>query len=214
MNAEIASANNGNPSIDIGFKEIVVISSVYLYFSGWTYIYFLFDGFGISLHAVDIPFYYFFVYSYSVIETHAISTMFVVVSLFVFLCFSRYMWSKYLIAVLLVALFPATFYIARQTALKEVRNIRSEAGASYPEVRFTLKGAYPAKHSDQRSTISFDALNDGWSLKLLTHTSKYFYAVYVPKKLPKVKALPMTQVFIIPSDNIERVETRIDIPVQ
>jgi hypothetical protein len=39
-----------------------------VYFTGFIYIYYLYSDFGTSLSAVDIPVYYFFLYSYNVWE--------------------------------------------------------------------------------------------------------------------------------------------------
>lgn len=48
-------------------RNVIFFIALYLYFIGWLYAYYVFSHFGISLDSVDIPFYYFFVYSYSVI---------------------------------------------------------------------------------------------------------------------------------------------------
>jgi hypothetical protein len=40
-------------------RDISLICGVYLYFIGWTYEFYFFSHFGISLAAVEIPVYYF-----------------------------------------------------------------------------------------------------------------------------------------------------------
>ena len=48
-------------------KNTVFVIAVHLYFAGWIYNFYLYKHFGINLGSLNIPFYYFFVYSFTVI---------------------------------------------------------------------------------------------------------------------------------------------------
>lgn len=48
-------------------RNVTFFIAVYLYLAGFVYQYYLYRHLGISLGSLDIPFYYFFVYSYTVI---------------------------------------------------------------------------------------------------------------------------------------------------
>jgi|ERR1043165_4861047 hypothetical protein len=47
-------------------RDVTFFVAVYLYFTGFVYIYYFYDHFGIPLRVVDTPVYYYFVYSYNI----------------------------------------------------------------------------------------------------------------------------------------------------
>jgi len=49
-------------------KEVTFFIAIYLYFMGFIYIYYFYEEFGIPLRVLDTPVYFFFVYSYNVIQ--------------------------------------------------------------------------------------------------------------------------------------------------
>ncbi len=50
-------------------QHTALILAIYCYFAGWVYTYHLFSHFGLTLSAIDIPVYYFFMYSYFALPT-------------------------------------------------------------------------------------------------------------------------------------------------
>ena len=48
-------------------RDLILIIAICCYFMGWIYAHYFYKHFGISLNSLDISFYYFFVYSYSVL---------------------------------------------------------------------------------------------------------------------------------------------------
>jgi hypothetical protein len=48
-------------------KTLILIGAIYLYFIGWVYLHSIYFHFGIPLYSLDIPFYYYFVYSFYVL---------------------------------------------------------------------------------------------------------------------------------------------------
>jgi hypothetical protein len=53
------------------FKEYFVVIAALVYFMGWMFLYYYLYDFGIDIFAVDLPFYYFFVYAFAAIR-HAL----------------------------------------------------------------------------------------------------------------------------------------------
>jgi len=67
-------SDRGQPSSDEGLFSILAtpvliidVVAVLLFTLGWTYIYYFYDNFGVNVHALNIPIYYFFVYALPVI---------------------------------------------------------------------------------------------------------------------------------------------------
>lgn len=44
-------------------KTIALFAGIYCYFTGWTYAYYMLNHFGISHTSIEIPTYYFIIYS-------------------------------------------------------------------------------------------------------------------------------------------------------
>ncbi len=97
-------------------RDLVFIIAIYFYFMGWAYAFYLFNHFGISLNSINIPFYYFFVYSYSVIMDFPAIIVAVVALIVIYLitsCAPIYL-RKWSLALLLIILFPTFFWIAKE----------------------------------------------------------------------------------------------------
>src|SRR2546426_8070906 len=56
--------DEGGPDLNLIVRTGLLILSIYAYFAGWLYAFYFFDHLGLSLNSIDIPAYYFFVYSY------------------------------------------------------------------------------------------------------------------------------------------------------
>src|SRR5437763_7411 len=101
-------------------RNWMLVLAAYAYFAGWIYAYNLFTRFGLSLHAIEIPAYYFFVYSYFALPdatiangaVAAVLTIIVITFLFVSLRYALH----WLLAGTLLVLIPAVFFLAQQQA--------------------------------------------------------------------------------------------------
>jgi hypothetical protein len=148
-------------SLLTALKEVSFFVAIYLYFTGFIYIYYFFDSFGISIRSVDTPVYYFFVYSYNVLTGiqevswgavlkqrplwTSIGVIVVVAAILVFLRRTR---SKQIILMAaLVVLFPIVFSLARATAKNDALGIRT--GLSAKEITFVLKKEASGQTSPQ-----------------------------------------------------------------
>lgn len=130
-------------------KEVTFFVAIYLYFTGFIYVYYFYDHFGIPVRAVDTPVYYFFVYSYNVvwnfgeIKWAALlarpSVWFWLITLFVLsLIFSTFKRRRgVLTTVLLLPLFPLLSSLAYEAANIEARNLR--LGITAKEITLVFK---------------------------------------------------------------------------
>jgi hypothetical protein len=153
-------------------KNIVFLLALYLYFVGWLYSYYLFQEFGISLNSVDIPFYYFFLYSYSVLQT-AWGFSVLVVGFILLFVFSAGNSNKTALAITCMILFPALFYPARAAAKREALSKRLGQAKS---ISFVLR-----QEAAEVVGKDFMELNTSGQLRLLTQTKDQFFVFYQPE---------------------------------
>lgn len=146
---------------------------------GWTYAFYLFNHFGISLNSIEIPFYYFFVYSYSVITGApaiiAVGVALIVICLvtsFAPICLKEFPLKKWALILLLILLFPTFFSIAKKRAVNDALNIRSYGR----KVIFVFK-----KDATKLYPKEFINANNENKLKILTQTNDRFYVLYQPE---------------------------------
>ncbi len=155
-------------------RNVIFIIAVYFYFMGWTYAYYLFNHFGISLNSVDIPFYYFFVYSYSVI-TDILTIITVVAAIIVFYLvtsFAPIYLKKWALALILIVLFPIFFSVAKERADKEALYKRMGFAKT---ITFVFK-----KDAIKFYPKEFINANNRSKLKILTQTNDRYYVIYQP----------------------------------
>ena len=169
---EMTSENRDCPSL---LRNVILVLAIYSYFMGWVHTYYLFKHFGISLHSVEIPFYYFFVYSYPVISS-SYTILIVIVTAAAILSVSFFWLVPYrpiVLGAVLILLLADFFFIARDTAEEDAKRLRT--GIDAKTIVFTfkkdLKSVYPK---------SFMKANSEKELKLLTHTSDMFYVFSQP----------------------------------
>jgi hypothetical protein len=171
-------------------KDLAILVSVYLYFTGWVYHYYLFTHFGVSLSSLDIPIYYFFIYSQPVIYENKIWYIFATVIFILILLLSKYVakritkdsteakkkeleLSKWGIISLLVFLLPLSFHLARRTAITRALSMRNGYAQ---KISFIFKQDANGKYPEE-----FINANGSGKLRLLNQTKDRFFVFYQPK---------------------------------
>src|SRR5580700_9236536 len=92
-----------NPDADFikSIRDVAFVIAIYLYFSGWIYLYTYFNFFGVSVRQTDMEFYYFLVYSVNVmsylIVSHWFITLCVVAASMAIVHWLRYRWVIYVL---------------------------------------------------------------------------------------------------------------------
>lgn len=153
-------------------RFLFFVIAIYLYFIGWIYAHYFFHYFGISLNSVDIPFYYFFVYSYTVIF-NVIGGMILVVVILLAYLFTYSYYKKLGLALILIGLIPLFFYVAQKKADREARYKRMGHANT---IIFTFK-----KDVSKFYPKEFYDANKKGKLTILTQTKDRFYIFYQPK---------------------------------
>jgi hypothetical protein len=154
-------------------KDVVLVFALYLYFAGWLHAYYFFQQFGVSLNSVDIPVYYFFIYSFSVFLTFWGFVVLVVVIISLTLAVKgRPSWG-YLLVIALISLFPGIFYAARAAGMSDASEKRSGYAST---VQFVFK-----KDAAETFDEEFIDLNKNDRLQLLTVTKDRYLVFCQPK---------------------------------
>jgi hypothetical protein len=102
-------------------RDIAFLFAVFLYFMGWIYIYFFLDKFGLSVKAVDVDLYNLLIYSSNIFIYLYHNHLFILLLataavLFVLLFKKTAPFVIKLFPVIIILLFPLTFYLAKITA--------------------------------------------------------------------------------------------------
>jgi hypothetical protein len=195
-------------------RNATVIVAIYLYFTGWVYAYFVYQNhFGVSFSSLEIPVYYFFVYSYTVIDyaflllssylgSDPIALPAVLVFLALNLVFilqsiqaNAY---KYVLILILISVFPLTFYLARNTAIDVAIKMRTGQAR---KIEFVLK-----KDSRQTFPRNFLTANKKGNLRLLIQTKERFIVFHQPPGL----LLTSANVYDVPRSEV--LLARVEIP--
>jgi len=160
-------------------RNVLFLLGVYLYWTGWNYAYYLFYYFGIPLHVVQIPFYSFVVYSYSVITSDKVRVLglfFLILLLLRQLLPSRWKTLRMVLVlatvVVGIGLFPFVHNVAQKMARDEFRRRRSGYAKT---ITFVLKPG-----TEKFYPKSFLCQNKYQRLKLLAQTPTNYYVFYQP----------------------------------
>lgn len=158
-------------------RNWIFIFAIYSYFTGWVYAYYLFSHFGLSLNAVEIPAYYFFMYAYFALPPFSVVNVGLGVVIgavaVVLLYLGGRQWFQWLTGVVLLGLFPILFYVARGEAEREATRMRVDQ--PHP-VTFVLKKEVTALFPKELIKV-----NQEGRLRMLTETKDRFYVLYQPR---------------------------------
>jgi hypothetical protein len=183
---------------------IIDLVAVFLFYLGWTYIYFLYYHFGINVHALNIPIYYFFVYAHPVIAENELSFFVAGIILLIVLLFinnntrllgTRCRWlsdrapliRKGVLIIFALALFPLSFQLARTTADRNAAEMRS---GNAKTVYFTFKPETISSYPEEVRQA-----NETGALKLLLQTKDRFIVFYQP--VTEEAQLPIASTYVV-----------------
>ncbi len=182
------------------FSQSQFIIGVCLYFIGWIYIYYLYDNFGIPLSSVDIPFYYFFIYSYSAIMNRfsiIVLILFFAISILIFTFYKK----NWIIFPVSIFLFLILFLLAQRQANQQAFLLRDGNART---IKFYLKGEQFNFYPEQ-----FIKANKDEELKLFSKTKDKYFVFFQPKDEKPSKRLGFAYVYEVPIN--EKVLAEIEI---
>lgn len=192
-----ASPSSSSGDFLVALTGITPALAVYLYFLGVSYAYYLFSHFGLSLNSVDIPIYYFFVFSYGAIINFS-GWNILLWSLLLGLCASALLFDlkdsrlRILLLVVVLALFPISAQVSATYAQQQAREQIENPSRI---VHFIFKG-----------TPSYDLNkdNDEGNLVLLFDTSDKVVAFRARRD-----ESALMQVYIVPLSEVSEVRIRL-----
>jgi hypothetical protein len=195
MHAKTSDGDAGSLST---MKGLAFFLAAYLYFAGFIYEHYLYSSLGISLGTLDIPFYYVLVYSFTVIISNRLCIVLVGVAWSTLAILSLAIpkirrFSSVIIVVLLVALFPILFSLARTTGQSIAAQMR--AGEFVKTIKLVLKPDVAAGYP-----VDFVKANESDALRLITETKDAFYVLQ--QNVGSGPALPTGSLYRVPKESV------------
>lgn len=194
---------------------IIDVVAVLFFNLGWTYIYYFYDNFGVNVHALNIPIYYFFVYALPVIYMKKWRFILVIGAAVLALLLTKSLKRRWpgklrwindrsltigIITLLLLSLLTFGDRWAQQTAKETATDLRN---GNAKTIRFLFKEnaatLYPQEFLDA---------NGADKLKLLTQTADRFVVFYQPEGDEKV--LPIGSTYVIFNSDVRLANIEIE----
>jgi hypothetical protein len=205
---------NENSDLLMILRNLIFFVAIYLYFIGWTYSYYLYSHFGISLYSLDVPFYYFFIYSYSVVLSNGwwfvVATSSLLITRYVFR--NRKELRKLITILFLLVFFPLSFKLARNTAFEAALLLRKGYGQTVTIVfreaqKETQKGKADSNETETQSgsknyPSTILNANQSGNLRLLTQTKDKLFVIYQPSADEEGGELPMCYTYVIAATDV------------
>ncbi len=140
-------------------RDIAFIMAIYLYFSGWVYIYTYFNAFGISIRQTEMEFYYFIVYSVNVITFLVFDHWFITAcSVLTSIILINRVKKSWFIYAMCIFLFGALYYCSILAGIADSRKDFSYRGSRLLRIKFTMK--------QSATTANTAPINKAGTLKL------------------------------------------------
>jgi hypothetical protein len=194
---------------------IIDVVAVLFFNLGWTYIYYFYDNFGVNVHALNIPIYYFFVYALPVIYMKKWRFILLIsagVFALVLMKLLKRRWQRELrrigekkitvgiVTLLLLSLLTFGDSWAQQTAKETATELRN---GNAKRIRFLFKENSTTVYPQQ-----FLNANNTDKLKLLTQTADRFVVFYQPEGDEKV--LPIGSTYVIFNSDVRLADIEIE----
>ena len=173
-----ATSKQPAPSFSDVFKVLLILLSIYLYFTGFLYSYYLFGHFGISTQELNIPVYQFFVYSFPVLTGKGAISYIII--LLIILCMIglyyliliniRKNLCTFLLLLIILALFPILDWLSLNKSITIANDYKNSQYGK--RVIFTFK-----KTDKENYPKNFLEHNKKGNLILLTESKDRFYVI-------------------------------------
>jgi len=208
-----AAANSKN-TFSIGdLRDVLIIGGGFFFFTGWIYIYYFYDYFGISLSLISIDYATFIVYSFVVMISYDYLPL---VGLIALVLIYKSWLKKYITLSILVALllFPGLFLLAKGVAHEKAVALRNSPN-SMRQISFVFKDdagflAYrfdrdslPGRNLFVQTDLTILKNTDiPGQLYLLGQNSDYFFVLSQPPPSPGIKELPFGSIYFINKNTV------------
>lgn len=179
-------------------KDVLPVLAIYSYFAGWIYAYSFFKAFRVPVSSLDIPFQYFFMYSFSALANWNGIVLILVAAVCVVILKKH----KLIMAVLACVLFIWIFAVAfvQATADADLQRYSSTNDRILLSFADTALSAEPPDLKEN---------NKAERLRLLTETKDHLFVFYQPPPLAPDDDVPAALVYDIPKSNLVAVSRQV-----
>jgi len=174
-----------------GIRDLLIIIGIYCYFIAWVYLHTYYDSFGIATESLRLSYTSYLIFSYDVLTSDAF-IRFSIWAVIAFICLSTiflFLLHRFqrqgrmrlrfartcAILLAMVALFPILFQIAKQTALANYSDDRTNTGSKH-RIEFIFRKDIGMDSNVVKSNYSISLLSSdaGKNLRMLGETDEYF----------------------------------------
>ena len=192
-------------------RDILLVVGIYLFFSGWVYVYYFYEYFGLSISGVKIDYTSYLVYSFVVLTSFYYLPLILLVSLILI----YYYWLKKSLLILIIItllVFPALYLLSRTVAVKDAENIRRDTNVKR-EIEFVFRdesGLLSNESADSLASKNSLTKYDLPSIKypgknqmhLLGENDNYFFVLNQPPVSKNTKVLSIGSVYFIDKKDV------------
>ncbi|HEV3224977.1 MAG TPA: hypothetical protein VGZ90_19005 [Puia sp.] len=202
-----------------GIRDLLIIIGIYCYFIAWVYLHTYYDSFGIATESLRLSYTSYLIFSYDVLTSDAFIRL-SIWAVVAFICLSvifLYLLHKFqrpgrirlryartcVILLVMVALFPILFQIAKQTALQNYSDDRTNTGTKH-RIEFIFRKNAGLDSNSAKSNYSLNLLNTdaGKNLRLLAESDEYFIVLNQMPYDSEVGSFPEGAVYYIDKKDI------------
>lgn len=189
-------------------RDILIVVGIFLFFTGWVYVHYFYDYFGLSISLVNINYADYLVYSYNVLTSYfGIPLLALVLLIFIY---RRWLVKFISLTIFLaVLLFPALYLLAKKVASENALEIRSfrqsmrhisfvfKQDADFLAYKFSSDSLLRSTGIMQRDLNILKDTTVPSRLYLLGQNQEYFFVLFQELGPPEIKSLPFGSVYFI-----------------
>ena len=182
-------------------RDLTLFMAATMYFLGFVYQYYYFSSLGVSLGQLQIPVYYFFVYSYGVISRYWWLLAFGTFICSIGIRLSQKAYQRFAVWRPVIAGLPALLVVfvlfgaARAAGARLAAEVRN--GNYAPQVKFVFKAEiWSILHKE------LEQANNADQLRLLTQTSDMYYVLSQDVPSNGFRELPVGYVYFVPRSEV------------
>jgi hypothetical protein len=195
-------------------RDVFIIAGIFLFFTGWIFVYYYYEYFGISFLSVRVDYATYLVYSFKVFSSYGYAPMIALTAISSIVIYRR---KKNILAMILFALIliPSLFALAKKVGHDEALNLRHHCASELREVQFIFRDTRGltgyGNISDSILSGNIIVKNDMASLTnkagasplyLLGENENYFIVLNQPPASAEVKAVPIGELFFIDKKDV------------
>lgn len=195
-------------------RDLTVVIAIFLFFTGWIYLYFFYHYFGLSVGILSTSYSDYLVYSYFVLSAYwGLPILLIAGLIAVYLYWFRN--RQVVLVALVIAAFPLLAFAAKKVATEKAFHLREDP-QSMRHISFVFREhadmLAPGRTPDSALAGRAVLLHDNDVLRnndirnnmlfFLGQNEDYYFVLYQPKGLPNISALTLGTLYYVNKQDV------------